>query len=129
MKKIAVVGTRKRNAGLDRKAVREKFFEVYERGDWIVSGGCSKGGDRFAAEIAKKTGIPILTLYPDYERYGRGAPIVRNGPVAEMSDTVVACVVNPEDGLQEVLKRKEGGTEDMLRKFVKFYPEGEVYLV
>ena len=129
MKKIGVVGTRKRNAGIDRKAVREKFFEVYEKGDWIVSGGCSKGGDRFAAEFAKKYGIPILTMYPDYERFGRGAPIVRNGPVAEMSDVVVACVVDPGDGIDLILKRKEGGTEDMLRKFVKAHPEGKVYLV
>ena len=49
-----------------------------------------------------------------------GAPIVRNGPVAENCDVVIACVMHPEEGLDEVLKRTKGGTEDMLKKHVKF---------
>jgi hypothetical protein len=109
--------------------IEEKFWEIYEEGDWIVSGGCSKGADRFAEMIAKQEGIPILTIYPCYKRYKMGAPIVRNGPVAENSDVVIACVRRPEEGLEEVLKRKKGGTEDMLKKFVKAHPEGKVYLV
>ncbi len=114
------MGSRRRNSGIDRKSVREKFFEIYQEGDIIVSGGCSKGGDRFAEEIAKKHGIPIVIIYPNYERYGRGAPIVRNGPVAATIDIVIACVVDPEDGIDLILERKEGGTEDMLRKYSKY---------
>ncbi len=115
---------------MDRKSVREKFLEIYEDGDIIVSGGCSKGGDRFAEDIAKKYGIPILIIYPNYERYGRGAPFVRNGSVAEASDIVIACVVDPEDGIDLILERKEGGTEDTLRKYSKHKKSTKgVYLV
>jgi hypothetical protein len=32
---------------------------------------------------------------------------------------MIACVISPEDGVYEVLKRKKGGTEDTLRKFMK----------
>ena len=129
MKKIAIVGTRRRDTPAARKVIEEVFWKIYEEGDWIVSGGCGKGGDKFAEQIAKAEGIPILTIYPAYKRFKQGAPTVRNGPVAENSDVVIACVIRPEDGISEVLKRKKGGTEDMLKKFVKAHPEGKIYLV
>jgi len=126
---IGIVGTRRRDTSSVQKLIEEKFWEIYEEGDIICSGGCPKGGDRFAEAIAKAEGIPILTIYPNYKRFRQGAPIVRNGSVAENSDIVIACVIRPEEGLQEVLKRKKGGTEDMLRKFVDAHPEGKVILV
>jgi len=119
MKKIGIIGTRRRDTPSVRKLIEEKFWEIYEDGDWIVSGGCEKGGDKFAEQIAKSEGIPILTIYPNYKRYKYGAPIVRNGPVAETSDVIIACVIRPEEGIVEILERKKGGTEDTLRKFVK----------
>ena len=118
MKKIGIIGTRRRDTPSVRKLIEEKFWEIYEEGDMIVSGGCPQGGDKFADQIARSEGIPILTIYPNYKRYKQGAPIVRNTTVAKNSDIVIACVIRPEDGVEEVLKRKRGGTEDTLRKFV-----------
>lgn len=99
--------------------MEQKLLDLYEEGDWIVSGGCKQGGDRFARKFAEKHGTVLLEFHPNYSRYGRGAPIIRNTPVADNSDMVIACVVSPEDGIDEVLKRKTGGTEDTLRKFCK----------
>jgi len=107
MKRIGIIGSRRRDRGIDRKAVREKFFEVYEEGDIIVSGGCPKGGDRFAEDIAKEYGIPIMIYYPNWKKFGRGAGIVRNLDIAEGSDVIIACVT--ED--------RTGGTEDTISKF------------
>ncbi len=118
MKKIGIVGSRSRNTSAAFKVIEEKFWEIYKEGDWIVSGGCSKGGDRFAEMLAKQEGIPILIIYPNYKRYKFGAPTVRNGTVAENSDVVIACVKHPEEGIINVLERTKGGTEDMLKKFV-----------
>jgi hypothetical protein len=129
MKKIAIVGTRSRNTSAAFDSITEQFWKIYEEGDWIISGGCKKGGDRCAEAIAKAEGIPILIIYPCYKKFKLGAPTVRNGPVAKNSDVVIACVRRPEEGLEEVLKRKKGGTEDMLKKFVKEHPEGKVFLV
>lgn len=127
MKKIGIIGTRKRDKPSIRRLIEEKFWEIYEEGDWIISGGCPQGADKFAEQIAKSEGIPILTVYPNYKRFKQGAPIVRNGTVAEISDVIIACVVNPEFGIYEILERKKGGTEDTIRKFVgkekAFYPE------
>jgi len=108
MKKIGIIGSRRRDAGIDQKATREKFFEVYEDGDWIVSGGCPKGGDRFAEVIAKKHGIPILIFYPNWEKYKRGAGIVRNTDIAFHSDVLIACVA----------KDRKGGTENTIKSFL-----------
>ena len=131
MKKIAIIGTRSRNTSVPYKEVEKKFWEIYERGDWIISGGCSKGGDRFAEMIAKKEGIPILIFYPDNKRYHyKAAPMIRNTDVALNSDVVIACVRKPEDGVESVLNRTKGGTEDTLKKFFKrTQDESLIYLV
>jgi hypothetical protein len=58
MKKIGIIGSRRRASDADFESLKAKFQEVYETGDEIVSGGCSCGGDRFAEMIAKKQQIP-----------------------------------------------------------------------
>jgi len=128
-KRIAIVGTRSRNTSAAFDVIEKKFWEIYNEGDWIVTGGCPTGADRFAYLLAKQEAVPLLTFYPNYKRFKRGAPNVRNGSIAENSDCVIACVRRPEEGLEEVLKRSRGGTEDMLKKFVKAHPKGMVYLV
>jgi hypothetical protein len=116
---IGIIGTRRRDSTEAGKKIRGKFFEVYNHGDWICSGGCMKGGDRFAEALAKSEGLPILIYYPDYNQHGRAAPFVRNTSIAEKSDVIIACVMHPNDGIDEVLARKNGGTEDTLKKFFK----------
>jgi len=133
MKIIGVIGTRKRNTSEAYKKVKDKFLELYEDGDWICSGGCKKGADRFADMISEEEGIPMLRFPPAYKRYGRGAPFIRNTLIAEHSTIIVACIINPEDGIDLVLERDKGGTEDTLKKYMKhkdkngFVPE--VHLV
>lgn len=119
MKKIGVIGSRRRNAGIDRKVIREQFLEIYEDGDWIVSGGCPQGGDRFAEIIAKDYGIPIVIFYPNWKKFGKAAGIIRNTYIADNSDVIIACVA--ED--------RKGGTEDTIKKFLKKQPIGELFLV
>jgi len=109
---IGIVGTRRRDRYHDYVAVEEEFFKVYEEGDWICSGGCPKGGDRFAEKIAKKYGIPILIYYPNWARHGRGAGFVRNTYIAKVSHVLIACVADD----------RTGGTEDTIEKFEKYNP-------
>ena len=109
MKKIGIVGSRRRNSPGDFNIVAMRFADLYEPGDWIVSGGCPKGADNFAETIAKSKGIPILIFYPAWERIGRSAGFVRNADIAEHSDVLIACVA----------KDRKGGTEDTLKKFKK----------
>ena len=41
---IGVVGTRSRDTERDRWMFLREFKKVYQQGDKLVSGGCSKGG-------------------------------------------------------------------------------------
>lgn len=117
MKKIGIIGTRKRNIITDFHQVKEAFFEIYQEGDWIVSGHCPKGGDAFAEKIAYDYGIPIL-LFPPKKKI-REEFFARNTLIAEWSDIVIACLINPHDSLEDIYKRTSGGSEDTLRKFLK----------
>jgi len=116
---IGIVGTRGRDDQFSYKLVEQKFLSIYEEGDFICSGGCSKGGDRFAEMIAKDHGIPIIIFYANWKKFGKGAGFVRNSDIAKNSDLIIACVMRHQEGVEKVLKRKTGGTEDTLRKYVK----------
>jgi len=119
MKTIGIIGTRMRDSKADLNTVIDKFFEIYKEGDRIVSGGCPDGADWFAEEIAKGGNIPIIIHYADWKTHGKAAGFIRNGDIAKDADILIACVKNPGDGIESVLRRKSGGTEDTLKKFVK----------
>lgn len=55
----------------------------------IISGG-AKGVDSIAAAYAQNHGIPLVEYRPDYQRYGRAAPLVRNRQIVDSCDMVLA---------------------------------------
>ena len=55
----------------------------------IVSGG-ARGIDTLAERYADKNGIPKQIFLPDYERYGKIAPLVRNRLIVDNSDSIIA---------------------------------------
>jgi len=57
--------------------------------DAIISGG-AKGADTYAREFAQEHGIEIIEFLPDYKRYGRGAPLMRNKLIVENCDCLLA---------------------------------------
>ena len=116
---IGIIGTRKRNIITDFHEVKEAFFKVYEKSDWIVSGHCPKGGDSFAEKIAFDYGIPILLFPP--KKKTRNEFFARNTLIAETSNVIIACLINPHEPLEDILKRKSGGSEDTIKKFMKKY--------
>ena len=55
----------------------------------IISGG-AVGIDRLAEQAAAEQGIPFQKILPDYEAYGRNAPLVRNELIVERAELVLA---------------------------------------
>ena len=80
--KLAVIGSR---------SLADISLEKYvpESVDLIVSGG-AHGVDALAEEYARGRGIPIIVILPEYARYGRAAPIVRNKKIVDTADEVLA---------------------------------------
>ena len=55
----------------------------------IVSGG-ARGIDTCAREYALANHIPLREFLPDYQRFGRSAPLRRNTTIVENADFVIA---------------------------------------
>ena len=116
---IGIIGSRSRNHPVDFMQVEKAFFDIYEKGDWICSGGCPQGGDKFAEVIAKDNGIPILIFWADPETKPKSY-FERNTDIAEHSDILIACITDDDS--------KCKGTMDTVKKFKKKNPTGRVYL-
>ena len=57
--------------------------------DTIVSGG-AKGTDTYAREFARKKGLKLIEFFPDYEKYGKAAPLERNKLIVDECDCLLA---------------------------------------
>ena len=96
--KIAVVGSRDMTV--------EDIGKYILNCDEIVSGG-ARGVDSSAADYARRNGIKLTEFLPDYERYGRAAPIVRNRLIVDYSDAVIAFWNGRSKGTLSVIKYAE----------------------
>ena len=96
--KVAVVGSR---------SVFVTDIGMYiSDGDEIVSGG-AVGVDSCAAEYAKKNGLKLTVFLPQYERYGRAAPIARNKKIVDYADKIIAFWDGKSKGTLSVIKYAE----------------------
>lgn len=57
--------------------------------DTIVSGG-AKGADTYARLFAQQHNLKLIEFLPDYEKYGRNAPLIRNKQIVEECDCLIA---------------------------------------
>lgn len=96
--KIAIVGSRNIEAADIGKYV--------SAGDEIISGG-AKGADALAAEYARNNGLKLTVFLPEYEKYGRAAPIVRNKQIVDCADKIIAFWDGSSKGTLSVLKYAE----------------------
>lgn len=70
----------------------------------IVSGG-AKEIDRCAREYALKHGIALKEFLPDYERYGKAAPLKRNDEIIDYADMVLAFWDGKSRGTKYVIDK------------------------
>ena len=96
--KIAIVGS--------RDIIVADIGKYVSDGDEIVSGG-AVGVDACAAEYAKKHGMKLTVFLPQYARYGRAAPIVRNKEIVDYADRIVVFWDGKSKGTQSVIQYAE----------------------
>lgn len=96
---LAIIGSR------DCPAVDiEEYLD--EMPDAIVSGG-AKGADTYAREFAIKKGIRLIEHLPDYGKYGKAAPLVRNRLIIDDCDKVLAFWDGKSRGTKQTLDYAE----------------------
>lgn len=81
---IAVIGSR---GFSDYKTLSEELDKYAI--DCIVSGG-AKGADSLARRYANERNIRIVEHLPDYAKYQRRAPLVRNELIIADADLIIA---------------------------------------
>lgn len=74
--------------------------------DIIISGG-AKGMDTVAENYADAHGIEKLIIRPQYERYGRAAPLKRNEEMVDAADAVLAVWDGSSKGTKYTLNYAE----------------------
>lgn len=100
--KVAVIGSRELTINGLEKYLPPETTE-------IVSGG-AKGVDTCAENYAKQKNIKIKIFLPEYEKYGKSAPLKRNIQIIDYADTVVAFWNGKSRGTKYVIdKCKEKG--------------------
>jgi hypothetical protein len=136
MLRIGIVGSRRRNTQTDKLQVTQRLIQILENSEpfsqrfydpsfeWknyvtLVSGGCPKGADRFAEELAVELNLPIILHLPDKSKlpacpqrwHFAEINFERNQWIARDSDILIACVADD----------RKGGTEDTIKHFLKTY--------
>jgi len=95
--KVAVIGSRS-------ISVRNLGKYLPEGTDEIISGG-ARGVDSSAREYALSHGLKLTEFLPQYDKYGRAAPIKRNDLIIEAADLVLAFWDGQSRGTAYVIKK------------------------
>ncbi len=102
--KVAIAGSRSLNVDIPEGIIPECTEQ-------IISGG-AKGIDRSARRYALKHGIQILEIMPEYDLYGKTAPLRRNDWIIRLSDVVYVFWDGKSHGANYMIKesKKAGKT-------------------
>ncbi|MCI8497388.1 MAG: DUF2493 domain-containing protein [Clostridiales bacterium] len=96
--KVAIIGSRDSASISEQEMIRHIPVGCSS----VISGG-AEGIDSLAAQAAETLGLPLIVVRPDYDRYGKAAPIVRNHEIVRMADFVLAFWDGVSKGTQSVL--------------------------
>lgn len=81
--KLAIIGSRSLDADIS------KWIKDLGPIDEIVSGG-ARGIDTCAKEYASNKGIKLVEFLPNYELFGKSAPLIRNKQIVNYADYILA---------------------------------------
>ncbi len=94
--KVAIIGSR---------SIKKLDLDIFmpEGVTEIVSGGAI-GVDSLARNYAIKNKIKLTEFLPDYNKFGRGAPLKRNIEIIQYSDLVLAFWDGNSNGTRFVIE-------------------------
>ena len=83
--KVAIIGSR----GIKNCDTSKILQHLPSDTRTIISGGAG-GVDTWAEEFARTQGLKFVKIVPDYPKYGKKAPAVRNRKLVKQADLVLA---------------------------------------
>ena len=83
--KVAIIGSRD-IAGYDAHII---LHHIPKNTKTIISGGAG-GADTVAENFARGQGLGFIKILPDYQKYGKKAPIIRNLEIVRQADYLLA---------------------------------------
>ena len=95
--KIAIVGSRSINADIPDGIIPENVTMIYS--------GAAAGIDRSARRYAESHHILITELLPEYDLYGKAAPLKRNDVIINLADEVYIFWDGESHGSTYVIKK------------------------
>lgn len=103
---LAIIGSRVFTNLPYAAAIAKPFIDIHNIEE-IVSGG-AKGADHIAEQIAKSYKLRMTILKANWDKYGRGAGMIRNNDIIDTCDIALVFW----DG-------KSSGTRDSINKLAK----------
>lgn len=97
--RVAIVGSR----DYPRLAAVREYVRGLPPGTIVVSGG-ARGVDQAAEAEARACGLLVVTHLPDYARFGRRAPLVRNEAIVRSCDRLVAFIWRESSGTSHAIR-------------------------
>ena len=87
--KAIIVGSRSLDTEKHKWYITNYLDRFSSKIDLVICGG-AKGPDLFGAEWAKSRNISIQYFYPDWDKHGKGAGMIRNLQMIAAGDTLIA---------------------------------------
>lgn len=110
--KLAIVGALCQD---DYHKTRERldfrFPDLSEVTKFVSSGDQGAGG--FAERLAENLGKPIKEFLPNYKRYGRAAPFVRNAQIVEYADYIIVFINKYSRGTYDFIKKAKAANKPL----------------
>jgi len=102
-KKVAVIGTRG-YSDTEHFSAWVKYYTQNLEKICFVSGGCRSGADSLIELYATANENNMLVFYPQYDVYGKSAPLERNKQIVEGSDILIAFWDGVSSGTGHTIK-------------------------
>ena len=104
--KLTIVGTQKLYS-YDRFIGRLLYhFPNFSVVTEIVSGG-AKGTDQLAEMLAEELNIPTMIFLPEYNKYVKDAPLMRNTQIVEYAGQVIGFVDDSSKDTLDTIKKSD----------------------
>lgn len=95
--KIAIVGSRSITADIPEDCIPEGVTEIFS--------GAAKGIDTSARKFARQHRILITDILPEYDLYGKRAPLMRNDLIISLAEKVFIFWDGKSKGTDYTIKK------------------------